>query len=66
MDMDLIVLPLRYVSELRSITNDKLDPLIASFDDNAGSLTSILLGSELHSDAIHRRLNPGLRKFSQW
>ncbi|KAL7626881.1 hypothetical protein AAE478_003655 [Parahypoxylon ruwenzoriense] len=60
MDMDLIVIPLKYASELRSITSDKLDPLTASFDDNAGRVTSILLGSELHSDAIHRRLTPRL------
>lgn len=62
MDMDLVVIPLKYAFELRAITSDKLDPLTASFDDNAGSLTGILLGSELHSDAIHRRLTPGLRK----
>ncbi|GIK05237.1 hypothetical protein Aspvir_009341 [Aspergillus viridinutans] len=60
MDMDLIVIPLKYASELRSITSDKLDPLTASFDDNAGNLTGILLGSELHSDVIHRCLTPGL------
>ncbi|KAI0600759.1 tryptophan dimethylallyltransferase-domain-containing protein [Biscogniauxia sp. FL1348] len=60
MDMNLIVIPLRYASELRAITSDKLDPLTASFDDNAGSVTRILLGSELHSDAIHRRLTPRL------
>jgi cytochrome P450 monooxygenase len=62
MDMDLIVLPLKYAAELRAITSDKLDPLTASFDDNAGSLTGILLESELHSEAIHRRLTPRLRK----
>nr|BAM84050.1 cytochrome P450 monooxygenase [Tolypocladium album] len=61
MDMDLVVIPLKYATELRAITSDKLDPLTASFDDNAGELTGILLGSELHSDAIHRRLTPGLR-----
>ncbi|RDA95617.1 hypothetical protein CP533_1096 [Ophiocordyceps camponoti-saundersi (nom. inval.)] len=60
MDMDLVVIPLKYASELRAVTSDKLDPLTASFDDNAGHLTKILLGSELHSDAIHRRLTPGL------
>ncbi|KJZ71110.1 hypothetical protein HIM_09529 [Hirsutella minnesotensis 3608] len=60
MDMDLVVIPLKYASELRAVTSDKLDPLTASFDDNAGNLTGILLGSELHSDAIHRRLTPGL------
>ncbi|KAI1082126.1 P450 monooxygenase [Whalleya microplaca] len=60
MDIDLIVIPLKYASELRSITSEKLDPLTASFDDNAGRITSILLGSELHSDAIHRRLTPRL------
>ncbi|KOS19888.1 Ent-kaurene oxidase [Escovopsis weberi] len=61
-DMDLIVIPLRYATELRAVTNDKLDPLVAAFDDNAGKLTNILLDSELHSDAIHRRLTPGLPK----
>ncbi|KAF4585499.1 P450 monooxygenase [Ophiocordyceps camponoti-floridani] len=60
MDMDLVVIPLKYAAELRAVTSDKLDPLTASFDDNAGHLTKILLGSELHSDAIHRRLTPGL------
>ncbi|RYP42597.1 hypothetical protein DL767_000121 [Monosporascus sp. MG133] len=60
MDMDLIVIPLKYASELRAISSDKLDPLTASFDDNAGRLTNILLESELHSDAIHRRLTPRL------
>ncbi|KAM4059006.1 cytochrome p450 [Hirsutella rhossiliensis] len=60
MDMDLVVIPLKYAAELRAVTSDKLDPLTASFDDNAGNLTGILLGSELHSDAIHRRLTPGL------
>ncbi|POR31658.1 Cytochrome P450 monooxygenase [Tolypocladium paradoxum] len=60
MDMDLVVIPLKYALELRAITSDKLDPLTATFDDNAGNLTNILLGSELHSDAIHRRLTPGL------
>ncbi|PHH78827.1 hypothetical protein CDD80_6198 [Ophiocordyceps camponoti-rufipedis] len=54
MDMDLVVIPLKYAAELRAVTSDKLDPLTASFDDNAGHLTKILLGSELHSDAIHR------------
>ncbi|KJZ72999.1 hypothetical protein HIM_07571 [Hirsutella minnesotensis 3608] len=60
MDMDLVIIPLKYASELRAVTSDKLDPLTASFDDNAGNLTNILLGSELHSDAIHRKLTPGL------
>ncbi|KYK60560.1 cytochrome P450 monooxygenase [Drechmeria coniospora] len=60
MDMDLTIIPLKHALELRAVTSDKLDPLTASFDDNAGSLTGILLGSELHSDAIHRRLTPGL------
>ncbi|KFH44067.1 Ent-kaurene oxidase-like protein [Hapsidospora chrysogenum ATCC 11550] len=60
MDMDLIVIPLKYAAELRAVTSDKLDPLTASFDDNAGSLTGILLESELHSEAIHRRLTPRL------
>ncbi|KAH8897620.1 P450 monooxygenase [Thozetella sp. PMI_491] len=60
MDMDLIVLPLRYASELRAVTSDKLDPLTASFDDNAGDVTKILLGSELHTHAIQRRLTPRL------
>ncbi|KAI1121485.1 tryptophan dimethylallyltransferase-domain-containing protein [Nemania abortiva] len=60
MDMDLIVLPLRYASELRAVTSDKLDPLTASFDDNAGDMTNILLGSELHTHAIQRRLTPRL------
>lgn len=62
MDMDLVVIPLKYASELRAVTNDKLDPLTASFDDNAGAVTSILLGSELHTHAIQRRLTPRLRR----
>ncbi|KAG8425893.1 hypothetical protein J3459_008586 [Metarhizium acridum] len=62
MDMDLVVIPLKYASELRAVTNDKLDPLTASFDDNAGAVTSILLGSELHTHAIQRRLTPRLPK----
>nr|AFO69293.1 P450 monooxygenase [Epichloe gansuensis] len=60
MDMDLIVIPLQYALELRAVTSDKLDPLTASFDDNAGKVTRILLGSELHTRAIQRRLNPRL------
>nr|AFO69284.1 P450 monooxygenase [Periglandula ipomoeae] len=60
MDMDLIVIPLQYAFELRAITSDKLDPLTASFDDNAGKVTRILLGSELHTRAIQRRLTPRL------
>lgn len=64
MDMDLIVVPLKYASELRAMTSDKLDPLTASFDDNAGAVTGILLGSELHTEAIQRKLTPKLRKMS--
>lgn len=60
--MDLIVIPLRYATELASVTSDRLDPLVAAFDDNSGNLTNILLNSELHTDAIQRRLTPGLRK----
>ena len=62
MDMDLIIIPFRYAAELRAITSDKLDSLTASFDDNAGAHTDILLGSELHTAAIQRRLTPGLGK----
>nr|AGN73037.1 P450 monooxygenase [Epichloe aotearoae] len=60
MDMDLIVIPLQYALELRAVTSDKLDPLTASFDDNAGKVTRILLGSELHTRAIQQRLTPRL------
>nr|UGT01520.1 P450 monooxygenase [Claviceps cyperi] len=60
MDMDLIVIPLKYANELRAVTSDKLDPLTASFDDNAGKVTQILVDSELHTHAIQRRLNPRL------
>ncbi|QPH03054.1 hypothetical protein C2857_007274 [Epichloe festucae Fl1] len=60
MDMDLIVIPLQYALELRAVTSDKLDPLTASFDDNAGKVTRILLGSELHTRAIQQRLTPKL------
>lgn len=61
MDMDLIVIPLKYANELRSVTSDKLDSLTASFDDNAGKVTQILVDSELHTHAIRRRLTPRLR-----
>nr|UGT01488.1 P450 monooxygenase [Claviceps quebecensis] len=60
MDMDLIVIPLKYANELRAVTSDKLDPLTASFDDNAGKVTKILVDSELHTHAIQRRLTPRL------
>nr|UGT01521.1 P450 monooxygenase [Claviceps arundinis] len=60
MDMDLIVIPLKYANELRSVTSDKLDSLTASFDDNAGKVTQILVDSELHTHAIRRRLTPRL------
>nr|AFO69303.1 P450 monooxygenase [Aciculosporium take] len=63
MDMDLVVIPLKYALELRAVTSDKLDPLTASFGDNAGKVTNILLGSELHTHAIQRRLNPRLAQF---
>jgi cytochrome P450 monooxygenase len=63
MDMDILVLPLKYASELRGITSNRLDPLTASFDDNAGKVTSILLESELHTSAIQRRLTPRLRMY---
>ncbi|KAG5944078.1 hypothetical protein E4U59_007641 [Claviceps monticola] len=61
MDMDLIVIPLKYANELRAVTSDKLDSLTASFDDNAGKVTRILLDSELHTHVIQRRLTPRLR-----
>ncbi|KAG6283475.1 hypothetical protein E4U48_000069 [Claviceps purpurea] len=60
MDMDLIVIPLKYANELRAITSDKLDSLTASFDDNAGKVTQILVDSELHTHVIQRRLTPRL------
>ncbi|KAK8047957.1 cytochrome P450 monooxygenase SirB-like protein [Apiospora saccharicola] len=62
MDMDLIVIPFKYAAELRAIPSDKLDPLTASFNDNAGAHTGILLGSELHTVAIQKRLTPGLAR----
>ncbi|KAG6262376.1 hypothetical protein E4U49_003168 [Claviceps purpurea] len=61
MDMDLIVIPLKYANELRAVTSDKLDSLTASFDDNAGKVTQILVDSELHTHVIQRRLTPRLR-----
>ncbi|KAG6163600.1 hypothetical protein E4U11_001781 [Claviceps purpurea] len=60
MDMDLIVIPLKYANELRAVTSDKLDSLTASFDDNAGKVTQILVDSELHTHVIQRRLTPRL------
>ncbi|KAG6272331.1 hypothetical protein E4U47_002567 [Claviceps purpurea] len=60
MDMDLIVIPLKYANELRAVTSDKLDSLTASFDDNAGKITQILVDSELHTHVIQRRLTPRL------
>nr|UGT01479.1 P450 monooxygenase [Claviceps capensis] len=60
MDMDLIVIPLKYANELRAVTSDKLDSLTASFDDNAGKVTQILVDSELHTHVIQKRLTPRL------
>nr|J7FIP8.1 RecName: Full=Cytochrome P450 monooxygenase idtP; AltName: Full=Indole-diterpene biosynthesis cluster protein P; Flags: Precursor [Claviceps paspali]AFO85418.1 P450 monooxygenase [Claviceps paspali] len=60
MDMDLVVIPLKYAQEMRALTSDELDPLTAVFDDNVGKVTGILLDSQLHTHAIQRRLTPRL------
>lgn len=58
---DLLVIPLEYGNELRSVHSEKLNQLEANFENHVGDYTSILLGGDLHTEVIQRRLIPGLR-----
>ena len=59
---DVIVLPNKYVDELRNIPNDRLNAILALVENAEGAfaLTDVLATSNLHTKVIQTRLTPKL------
>ncbi len=59
---DVIVLPNKYVDELRNIPNDRLNAILALVKNAEGAfaLTDVLATSNLHTTVIQTRLTPKL------
>ncbi|KAJ5351660.1 cytochrome P450 [Penicillium brevicompactum] len=59
-DGDLVVLPTKYVEELRQLPASTLNALEATFSDHVGEYTTILTDSHLHTETIQKRLTPAI------
>lgn len=59
---DVIVLPNKYVEELRNIPNERLNAILALVENSEGAfaLTDVLATSNLHTRVIQTRLTPKL------
>ncbi|KAF2464814.1 uncharacterized protein BDR25DRAFT_173237, partial [Lindgomyces ingoldianus] len=66
-DTDLIVLPSKYVDELRSLPHTIASPTLAHAYNLSGSNTNmnIILKNNLHFRALQERLTPNLGKPAQ-
>ncbi|ORX92482.1 cytochrome P450 [Clohesyomyces aquaticus] len=66
-DTDLLVLPSKYVEELRSLPHSIASPTLAHAYNLSGSNTNmnIILKSNLHFRALQERLTPNLNKLAQ-
>ncbi|KAI1657168.1 hypothetical protein F4813DRAFT_390140 [Daldinia decipiens] len=60
---DILVLPSKYITELRSMPDEELSSIQANIDNFEGlySTTAILTEGNLHTRTIQRRLTPRLR-----
>ncbi|KAE8138186.1 cytochrome P450 [Aspergillus pseudotamarii] len=61
-DGDIIVLPNKYVEELRQLPLTTLNALEAVFADHVGKYTTILNDSHLHTEVIQKRLTPAISR----
>ncbi|KAF7955865.1 hypothetical protein EAE96_004787 [Botrytis aclada] len=62
---DMLVVPNKYVNELRAIPEEKLSSMVANIENFQGNYNTIdiLLRGNLHTHAIHTRLTPKLGLF---
>ncbi|KAF9891035.1 hypothetical protein FE257_005294 [Aspergillus nanangensis] len=61
-DSDLLVLPRRYLEEIRQISSVKMSPLEAQYNNILGQYTNILPNSELTGHTVARKLTPALNR----
>ncbi|TVY83155.1 Cytochrome P450 monooxygenase AtmP [Lachnellula suecica] len=62
---DMLVVPNKYVNELRAIPEERLSSMVANIENFQGNYNTIdiLLRGNLHTHAIHTRLTPKLGLF---
>ncbi|KAL4890149.1 cytochrome P450 [Aspergillus ambiguus] len=59
-DKDLLVLPARYLKEIRQIPSCRLNLIEAEYNNVLGDYTNILKNSELAGTTVLRKLNPAI------
>ena len=61
---DVIVLPAKYINEIRNVPSEQLNSILALLENSEGeySMTTVLAQSELHTTVIRTRLTPKLGK----
>ncbi|OJJ83192.1 cytochrome P450 [Aspergillus glaucus CBS 516.65] len=61
-DGDLIVLPAKYINELRNVAPSELSSLDAQYNNVLGKYTNVLVESRLPSLTVAKRLNPAISR----
>ncbi|KAJ5759746.1 hypothetical protein N7520_006902 [Penicillium odoratum] len=65
-DGELVVLPVRYLPELRSLTPSVISSLDAQYENALGEYTNLLINSYLPSMTVRKRLTPNLARVIPW